>query len=49
VIEHDLSNLLRDDMLARLQAYEIGIRSEIWSFNEVRIWEGMNRREGSDT
>lgn len=48
-IEHDLSGLERGDMLARLQAYEIGIRSEIWNPNEVRIWEGMNRREGGDT
>lgn len=49
VIEHDLSGLERGDMLARLQAYEIGIRSEIWNPNEVRIWEGMSRREGGDT
>ncbi len=48
-IEHDLSGLERGDMLARLQAYEIGIRSEIWNPNEVRIWEGMNRREDGDT
>jgi HK97 family phage portal protein len=48
-IEHDLSGLERGDMLARLQAYEIGIRSEIWNPNEVRIWEGMNRRDGGDT
>ncbi|MBB3018605.1 HK97 family phage portal protein [Microvirga lupini] len=48
-IEHDLSGLERGDMLARLQAYEIGIRSEIWNPNEVRIWEGMGRREGGDT
>jgi hypothetical protein len=49
VIEHDLSNLLRRDMKARLEAYDIGIRAEIWSPNEYRLWEGMNRRDGGDT
>jgi HK97 family phage portal protein len=48
-IEHDLSGLERGDMLARLQAYEIGVSSEIFSPNEVRIWEGMSRRDGGDT
>ena len=32
-------------MKARLEAYEIGIRSPIWSPNECRVWEGQNRRE----
>jgi len=49
VIEHDLSGLERGDLKARLEAYEIGIRSEIWSPNECRVWEGQNRREGGDT
>jgi HK97 family phage portal protein len=48
-IEHDLSGLERGDLLARLQAYEIGIRSEVFSPNEIRRWEGMQSREGGDT
>jgi HK97 family phage portal protein len=48
-IEHDLSGLERGDLLARLQAYEIGIRSEVFLPNEVRRWEGMQSREGGDT
>lgn len=48
-IEHDLSGLERGDLLARLQAYKIGIETEVFSPNEVRVWEGMNRREGGDT
>lgn len=48
VIEHDLSALLRGDMLARLQSYEIGIRSGVWSPNECRVWEGQNKRDGGD-
>lgn len=48
-IEHDLSGLERGDLLARLQAYEIGIRSEVFSPNEIRRWEGMRSREGGDT
>jgi HK97 family phage portal protein len=47
-IEHDLSGLERGDLLARLQAYEIGIRSEVFSPNEIRRWEGMESREGGD-
>jgi len=49
VIEHDLSGLERGDLKARLEAYQIGINSEIWSPNECRIWEGMNKRDGGDT
>jgi HK97 family phage portal protein len=48
VIEHDLSGLERGDLKARLEAYQIGVNSEIFSPNEVRVWEGMNRREGGD-
>ncbi|WP_276509033.1 phage portal protein [Microvirga aerophila] len=47
-IEHDLSGLERGDLKARLEAYEIGIRSEIWSPNECRVWEGQNKRPGGD-
>jgi hypothetical protein len=47
-IEHDLSGLERGDLLARFQAYEVGIRSDVLSPNEARLWEGMNRREGGD-
>lgn len=49
IIEHDLSGLERGDLKARLEAYQIGVSSEIFSPNECRIWEGMNRREGGDT
>ena len=48
-IEHDLSGLERGDLKARLEAYQIGVSSEIFSPNECRIWEGMNRRDGGDT
>jgi hypothetical protein len=50
-VEHDLSGLERGDLKTRLEAYEIGVRSEIseiWSPNECRIWEGMNKRPGGD-
>lgn len=48
-LEHDLSGLERGDLKARLEAYQIGVNSEIWSPNECRVWEGMPRREGGDT
>ncbi|KLK90369.1 hypothetical protein AA309_26255 [Microvirga vignae] len=47
-IEHDLSGLECGDLKARLEAYQIGINSEIFSPNECRIWEGMKRRDGGD-
>jgi HK97 family phage portal protein len=48
-IEHDLSGLERGDLLARLQAYKIGVETEIFTPNETRIWEGLPTREGGDT
>ena len=48
-IEHDLSGLERSDLLARLQAYQIGIRSEVFSPNKVRRWEGVQSRQGGNT
>jgi HK97 family phage portal protein len=48
-IEYDLSGLERGDLKARLEAYQIGVNSEIWSPNECRLWEGMSRWKGGDT
>jgi HK97 family phage portal protein len=48
-IEHDLSGLERGDLLARLQAYKIGVENKIFTPNEIRRWEGMQTREGGDT
>jgi HK97 family phage portal protein len=48
-VEHDLSGLERGDLKSRLESYQIGVNAEIFSPNECRIWEGMNRRDGGDT
>jgi HK97 family phage portal protein len=46
--EFDLSELLRGDLLSRMNSYWIGIQGGVLSPNEARAREGMNAREGGD-
>jgi hypothetical protein len=48
VVEHNLEGLLRGDVLKRFQSYAIGIMNAIYSENEVREKEGLNRVDGLD-
>lgn len=47
-IEHDLAGLLRGDMKARYEAYQIGRNWGWLSPNEIRGWENLPSIEGGD-
>ncbi|MHB8110513.1 MAG: phage portal protein [Syntrophorhabdaceae bacterium] len=43
-----VGGLLRGDFKARMEGYQIGVNSEIFSPNECRDWEDLNPYEGGD-
>lgn len=47
-IEHDLNGLLRGDMKARYDAYNVGRNGGWLSVNEIRGWENMPKIDGGD-
>ena len=47
-LEHDLSGLDRGDMLARFQAYQVGVGGGWLTPNEPRVWEGLARLPEGD-
>jgi hypothetical protein len=47
-IEHDLAGLLRGDMKARYDAYNVGRNGGWLAVNEIRSWENLSEIEGGD-
>lgn len=48
-IEFDLSGFLRGDPAQRWQGYDVALRNQVLTPNEVRQAEGYNRRQGGDS
>lgn len=48
IIEGDMSELMKADMLARFEAYSSGIQSGVLAPNEPRQWENLLPKDGGD-